>query len=140
VKIEYDLEGTTDLAGLPKYSGDVGLDLYVSRDVVLERHKPTLVGSGFVAVIPDGYFGLVLGRSSTGAAGIHVFPGVIDSGYLGELGARCMWLGEADAYKVTAGTRLAQLVLLPAVYPTKLVGVHNASSVRSSNGYGSTGR
>jgi dUTP pyrophosphatase len=122
-----------------KYRGDAGIDLAITHPESLEPGEYRLLGTGVHVAIPDGWFGLVTGRSSTWAKHrCRTQPGVIDSGYRGEL---MVGLKNESAGRVgwEAGTRLGQLILLPtfggSVETVDTLPEHE----RGLNGYGSSG-
>lgn len=132
----------SDLA-LPAYSrdGDAGLDLLAAAPVTLPPGGRALVPTGLRVAIPDGYAGLVLPRSGlalrTGVTVLNA-PGLIDSGYRGEIGVLLVNHGTAPA-AVSRGERVAQLVIQP-VARAALVEVRELdASERGTGGFGSTG-
>jgi dUTP pyrophosphatase len=120
------------------YPGDAGLDLTLSHGLVLFDQHYTMAGTGVHVAIPEGYWGLITGRSSTWAKyRCDVRQAVIDSGYRGEL-----MVGienrSGQSVEFAAGTRLAQLVLLP-IWPGEVVPVETLPDhERGHNGYGSS--
>ncbi|NXU80939.1 POK9 protein, partial [Oreotrochilus melanogaster] len=77
---------------------------------------------------------LLIGRSSTGVAGLVVLPGVTDADYTGEIMISCFSLTPPPPPIIKAGTRIAQLVLLPKMNLGK-----NASVARGTQGFGCSG-
>jgi dUTP pyrophosphatase len=105
-------------AVLPRraYAGDAGLDLSACERAVLEPGERAVVGTGLSVAIPDGYAGFVQPRSGLAArAGISVVnsPGLVDSGYRGELRVVLLNTDREHAFVVEQGMRIAQLVVLP---------------------------
>src|SRR5579862_752973 len=106
-----------DLA-VPGYAreGDAGADLLARSDVVLSRGGGrAIVPTGVAVAIPDGYAGFVLPRSGLAARhGITCLnaPGLVDSGYRGELQVVLVNHDPQHDYEVTRGDRIAQLVLV----------------------------
>jgi dUTP pyrophosphatase len=103
---------------LPAYAreGDAGADLVARADVVLACHGGrAVVQTGMAVAIPAGYAGLVLPRSGLAARhGITCLntPGLVDSGYRGELQVVLVNHDPEHDYQVHRGDRIAQLVLL----------------------------
>ena len=134
-----------DEAVLPSraHEGDAGLDLYACEAAHLGPGERWSVGTGIGVEIPDGYAGLVLPRS--GLARDHGIalvnsPGLIDSGYRGELRVLLLNTDPAETFRVEPGDRIAQLVLVP-VAPVEPVEVEALSeSARATGGFGSSGR
>jgi len=129
---------------LPTYAkpGDAGLDLRASESVTLESGERRLVPTGLAVAIPEGHAGFVLPRSGLAMhKGVTVLnaPGLIDSGYRGELKVLLINHG-AEAVGIERGERIAQLVVQP-VAPARLVeGERLPDSARGEGGFGSTGR
>jgi dUTP pyrophosphatase len=130
---------------LPVYAqtGDAGLDLLAREGVVLEPGGGrALIPTGLAIALPDGYAGFVQPRSGLalrhGVTCLNT-PGLIDSGYRGELQVILVNTDPTDAYAVTRGERIAQLVV-QAVERVNLVEVAALDeSGRGSAGFGSTG-
>ncbi len=128
---------------LPGYAreGDAGLDLAAAATVTLESGGRELVPTGLHLAIPDGYAGLVMPRSGLALrSGVTVLnaPGLIDSGYRGEIGVLLVNHG-ARPVVIQRGERIAQLVIQP-VARAELVEVHELpESRRGEGGFGSTG-
>src|SRR5580692_10191562 len=103
---------------VPGYArvGDAGADLIARCDaVVARRGGRALVPTGVSVAIPPGYAGLVLPRSGLALRhGITCLnaPGLIDSGYRGELQVILVNHDPTDDYTVTRGDRIAQLVIV----------------------------
>ena len=122
------------------YEGDAGLDLAACDAVMLEPGERAVVGTGLAVEIPDGYAGFVQPRSGLAARhgiGIVNSPGLIDSGYRGEIRVVLLNTGR-ERFWVGAGMRIAQLVVLP-VATVRLVEVEELeSSQRGARGFGSS--
>jgi dUTP pyrophosphatase len=122
------------------YEGDAGLDLAACDSVVLEPGERAVVPTGLAVEIPEGFAGFVQPRSGLAARhgiGIVNSPGLIDSGYRGEIRVVLINTGR-ESFAVEPGTRIAQLVVVP-VAAVRLVEVENlATSERGSRGFGSS--
>ena len=122
------------------YDGDAGLDLSACDRVVLGPGERAVVPTGLAVEIPDGYAGFVQPRSGLAARhgiGIVNSPGLIDSGYRGEIRIVLLNTG-GEAFSVEPGMRVAQLVVIP-VAAVRLVEVDElASSDRGTRGFGSS--
>jgi len=133
-------------AVLPKYAneGDAGCDLVAIEDAVLKAGGGrAMVATGVAIAIPPGHGGFVLPRS--GLASKHGVtcsnaPGLVDSGYRGELKVAMVNLDPTNDYEVKKGDRIAQLVILavPSVSFSLVDELPEAS--RGEGGFGSTGR
>ena len=130
-------------AVLPRhaYPGDAGLDLAACERVVLEPGDRATVATGLAIAIPAGYAGYVQPRSGLAADhGITMVnaPGLVDSGYRGELRVVLLNTDRDRAFEVEPGMRIAQLVLLP-VPPVELRVVDELpASERGERGFGSS--
>src|SRR5579859_551595 len=105
------------------YPGDAGLDLYAVEDAVLGPGERASVGTGIAVEIPQGQAGLVLPRSGLakqrGIALVNA-PGLIDSGYRGELRVLLLNTDREAPFSVALGDRIAQLVLVNVETPAVL--------------------
>ena len=122
------------------YDGDAGLDLSACDHVVLPPGKRAVVPTGLAVEIPDGYAGFVQPRSGLAARhgiGIVNSPGLIDSGYRGEIQIVLLNTGD-EVFSVEPGMRVAQLVVVP-VAAVRLVEVDElTASERGTQGFGSS--
>ena len=125
------------------HPGDAGYDLFAAESAVLRPGERASVGTGIAVAIPDGCAGLVLPRSGLAARhGITLpnAPGLIDSGYRGELRVLLLNTDPAEPFGVSAGDRIAQLVLI-RLEPAPLEEVESLEeTARGLGGFGSTGR
>jgi dUTP pyrophosphatase len=123
------------------YSGDAGLDLAACERVELAPGARATVGTGLAVAIPDGYAGFVQPRSGLAAKhGITIVntPGLVDSGYRGELKVILLNTDAARSFVVEPGMRIAQLVVLelPSVDPVEVDEL--PASERGVRGFGSS--
>lgn len=122
--------------------GDAGADLYASETVTLEPGARALVGTGTAIALPERTVGLVAPRSGLAAKhGITIVnaPGVIDSGYRGELKVTLLNTDAVEPYTIAAGDRIAQLLVLP-IPAVEFVTVDVLpEGERGEAGFGSTG-
>jgi dUTP pyrophosphatase len=123
------------------YSGDAGLDLSSCERVELPPGERALVGTGLAVAIPEGYAGFVQPRSGLAARhGLSVVnsPGLVDSGYRGELRVVLLNTDTKEPFVVEPGMRIAQLVVLP-VPEVELVEVDELPATeRGVRGFGSS--
>ena len=134
-----------ELATLPvrAYAGDAGLDLSAVERVELAPGARALVGTGLAVAIPDGYAGFVQPRSGLAAQhGITVVnsPGLVDSGYRGELKVILLNTDREQTFVVEPGMRIAQLVVLPVATPQVVEVTELPVSERGEKGFGSSAR
>jgi len=124
------------------HPGDAGLDLYALDHTVLEAGERTSVPTGLAVEIPPGHAGLVLPRSGLAARhGIALLnaPGLIDSGYRGELAVLLLNTDRSARFELAAGDRIAQLVLMSVQAPTPVEVQELSISDRGVGGFGSSG-
>jgi len=131
---------------LPFYAheGDAGCDLVaVESRTITAGGGRVMVPTGFAVAIPEGYGGFVLPRSGLAAKhGVTCInaPGLIDSGYRGEVLVALVNLDPTHDYEVKKGDRIAQLVVLP-VPPAHFTTVEELPvAQRGHGGFGSSGR
>lgn len=123
--------------------GDAGLDLYALETVRLEPGHRAQVRTGIAVEIPEGSAGLVLPRSGLAARhGVSLVnaPGLIDSGYRGEVQVLLLNTDRDAAVELGAGERIAQLVLVEVGLPEVIEVEALTSSHRGEGGFGSSGR
>jgi dUTP pyrophosphatase len=102
---------------LPAYAreGDAGLDLFAREDAFIDRSGGRyLMPTGISIAVPVGWAGLILPRSGLALKhGISLVnsPGLIDSGYRGEVKVVLLNTDPHETYHVARGDRIAQLVL-----------------------------
>ena len=132
-----------DEAVLPAraYSGDAGLDLSSCERVELGPGQRALVPTGLAVAIPEGFAGFVQPRSGLATKhGITIVntPGLVDSGYRGELLVNLLNTDTAEPFVVEPGMRIAQLVLVP-IPEVELIEVEELpESERGVRGFGSS--
>ena len=131
---------------LPGYArpGDAGIDLMARIDTVIQPDGGrALVPTGVAVSLPEGCAGFVLPRSGLalkhGVTCLNT-PGLIDSGYRGELRVILVNTDPLHPFTLERGERIAQLVVM-AVEQVRLVEVESLEpSTRGDQGFGSTGR
>ena len=136
---------TRDDATIPSraHEGDAGLDLYAAENALLEPGERASVGTGIAVEIPEGHAGLVLPRSGLAREhGIALVnsPGLIDSGYRGEIRVLLLNTDPAEIFRVAPGDRIAQLLITPIAAPEPVEAEALAESARGDGGFGSSGR
>jgi dUTP pyrophosphatase len=129
---------------LPRYAhpGDAGVDLYASEDVSLAPGHRALVATGVAIALPAGYAAFVHPRSGLAAKhGITVVnaPGTIDAGYRGEILVNLLNTDINEAFVISRGDRIAQLVV-QRVGEAHFVEVESLpGSQRGDTGHGASG-
>ena len=122
--------------------GDAGLDLRANLDAEVGPGERAMIPTGLAVAIPAGHAGLVLPRSGLASfQGLTLAnsPGLIDSGYRGEITCSVVNLDRNHPVKIARGDRIAQLVILalPSVEPQMVDDLPD--SARGAKGFGSTG-
>lgn len=123
------------------YAGDAGLDLASCERVELAPGERATVGTGLAVAIPEGYAGFVQPRSGLAMRhGIALVnsPGLIDSGYRGELSVVVLNTDRDESFTIEPGMRIAQLVIM-RLPELDLVEVDELPvSERGARGFGSS--
>lgn len=123
------------------YDGDAGLDLASCERVVLAPGERAMVATGLAVAVPDGYAGFVQPRSGLAARhGITIVntPGLVDSGYRGELRVVLLNTDAREPFVVEPGMRIAQLVVVPVAVAEPVEVDDLPESERGVRGFGSS--
>src|SRR5664279_5559642 len=129
---------------MPRYAhpGDAGADLHARQGVFLAPGQRALVPTGIAVALPSGYGAFVHPRSGLAARhGITVLnaPGTVDAGYRGEIMVNLLNTDPHQGFAITAGDRIAQLVI-QLVSQAYFVEVQSLpGSQRGENGHGASG-
>jgi dUTP pyrophosphatase len=143
--VELRVARLKDGAVLPSraHEGDAGLDLCACEPAHLGPGERWSVGTGVAVEIPAEHAGLVLPRSGLardhGIALVNA-PGLIDSGYRGELRVLLLNTDPAETFRIAPGDRIAQLVIAPIAMPAPVEVDDLSESPRGDGGFGSSGR
>lgn len=122
------------------YAGDAGWDLYVDEDAEIPPRSAVDLPLGVAVAIPDGYYGRIVGRSSTHRKhGLHVVEGIIDAGYRGPLFANA-WNPSGETKLIERGQRIAQLILTRVPAEEYVLVDQLPESERGTRGFGSSGK
>lgn len=122
--------------------GDAGADLRAGETVTLAPFERRLVGTGVRVALPEGTVGMVTPRSGLAwRAGLSIVnaPGIVDSGYRGEIKVCLINLDPEIPIEIEAGDRIAQLVIVPVVAATFMPTEALDETERGDGGYGSSG-
>jgi dUTP pyrophosphatase len=143
--VELRFQRLTEDAVVPTraHPGDAGLDLYAIEAAHLGPGERWSVGTGVAVEIPEGHAGLVLPRSGLAREhGIALVnsPGLIDSGYRGEIRVLLLNTDPAETFRIEPGERIAQLLLVPIAAGDPVEAEALAESARGEGGFGSSGR
>ena len=142
--IELPIERLRDEAVVPgrAYAGDAGLDLAACDRVELGPGERAVVGTGLAVAIPEGYAGFVQPRSGLADRhGVSIVnsPGLIDSGYRGEVKVILLNTDPAQTFVVEPGMRIAQLVVLALPELHVVERDELPATERGARGHGSSG-
>jgi dUTP pyrophosphatase len=124
------------------HDSDAGLDLYAAEAASIAPGGRVSVGTGLAVQIPEGLAGLVLPRSGLALKhGIALVnsPGLIDPGYRGEVRVLLLNTDPTLDFKVAAGDRIAQLLLVPIALASPVVADSLDAAARGPAGFGSSG-
>jgi len=142
--IELPIQKLRSNAVVPEraYSGDAGLDLSSCERVELAPGARALVPTGLAVAIPEGHAGYVQPRSGLASKhGISIVntPGLVDSGYRGELLVNLVNTDRYETFVVEPGMRIAQLVILELPEVELVLVDVLPSAERAARGFGSSG-
>lgn len=136
----------TDTAKTPTRGSEhaAGYDLYadVKEDVQIKPHETVKIGTGLAMEVPDGYFGAIFARSGLASKeGLRPANcvGVCDSDYRGEY-IVAIHNDSGKTRTITAGERIAQLVVMPYLPVTFDEVAELTDTNRGEGGFGSTGK
>jgi dUTP pyrophosphatase len=121
---------------------DAGLDLYTLADVTLAPGARATADTGVAIELPAGHAGLILPRSGLAARyglALANAPGLIDAGYRGELRVLLLNTDRDQPITLSAGSRIAQLVVIAPALPPVVEVTELSGSKRGAAGFGSTG-
>lgn len=124
------------------HRGDAGLDLYAAEAARIGPGERASVRTGIAVEVPSGHAGLVLPRSGNAARhGIALVnaPGLIDSGYRGEVRVLLLNTDRETPFVVETGDRIAQLLITPVVEADPVEASELSGSERGEGGFGSSG-
>lgn len=142
VKMKIKIE-TIDGAPVPEYAheGDAAVDLRAACSCTIEPGEWTVVPTGIKVAIPDGYAAFVLPRSGISTKqGLTLVnsPGLIDSGYRGEVGVPLFNVGK-EPRTVLHGDRIAQIMFVPFIHAEFERVAALDDTERGTGGFGSSG-
>ena len=117
---------------------DACMDMYSLEDLYLLPNQAYIVKTGIAVEIPEGYEGIVRGRSGLASRGIFVHVGTIESAYRGDVGVIMLNTNEY-AYHVAENSRIAQFTVKPIYRVTLEEANELTKTLRGEQGYGSSG-
>ncbi len=118
---------------------DSGADLFALERTVLPGRTIVKVRTGVAVELPENTSGIIWGKSSVESKGIKAMAGLVDAPYRGEL-LVCMYNLNDSEFVFEAGQKVAQLVVLPTLYPTFEEVEELSDTARGDGGFGSTGK
>ena len=118
---------------------DAGMDLYAREDACIQRWCRHSFDTGVHIQIPQGYAGIVTGKSGLDHKHGITCHGLVDAGYTGSVRVNMYNCSDVD-YQVNAGDKIAQLVIVPVLTPALLQVDEIDGGERGDAGFGSTGR
>ena len=124
------------------HEGDAGIDLRSTIDCVIEPFERFVVPTGVACAIPEGYAGLVIPRSGLAAKhGVSIVnaPGLIDSGYRGEIKVVLINLDAKKPFEIKTGDRIAQIMFTPYAQACLEQQATLGETSRGTDGFGSSG-
>lgn len=122
-------------------TGSAGLDIYSVEDCQLWPGDIRCLNTGIAMEIPNGYFGLLMTRSSMGKNGVRLSSGanIIDADYRGEIMV-CLRNDGEYLWPIKKGERIAQLAIVPYLDCIMVIADELTPTMRGNGGFGSTGR
>ncbi len=118
---------------------DSGADLFALERTILPPRRITYVHTGIAVELPENTSGIIWGKSSVESKGIKAMAGLVDAPYRGEL-IVCMYNLNDTEFVFEAGQKVAQLVVLPTLYPAFTEVAELSDTSRGEGGFGSTGK
>lgn len=115
------------------HAGDAGWDLVAPRSIFIEQGQTVTVFLRVAVTLGADTMGKIEPRSSMNRDGVFAQPGVVDTGYTGELGVT-LFNSSPATYLIKPGQRIAQMV----VYPVVTGDTPARDTARGDGGFGST--
>lgn len=116
---------------------DAGYDLYTAESKWVWPFKVVKIPVSIKVCLPDDTFGFITCRSSMYEKGINVINGIVDESYRGIPHVAVHKIGIFPK-KIKAGTRIAQMIIIPYIEPMIVKSVIKEDTNRGANGFGST--
>ena len=120
------------------HATDSGADLFALERTVLPPHAISHVHTGIAVELPENTSGIIWGKSSVESKGVKAMAGLVDAPYRGEL-IVCMYNLNDTEFVFEKGQKVAQLVVLPTLYPDFEEAEELSDTARGAGGFGSTG-
>ena len=120
------------------HSTDAGLDIYARDEQIVPAKESAIFDTGVHIELPQGTVGFLKSKSGLNVKHGIVSEGVIDVGYTGSIKVKFYNHSGYD-YRVKAGDKISQLVILPILTPTPYLVDELEETERGDRGFGSTG-
>lgn len=118
---------------------DAGLDLYAAEDKVISAGKGEMIKTDIAIELPANTVGMICDRSGMGKKGYKVHGGIVDEPYRGSVNV-VLWNHTGVEQVILKGERIAQLLVIPVIYPQVEEVDELSSSDRGEKGFGSSGK
>ena len=119
--------------------GDACLDMYSIEKITIPAHESVIIHTGIAVEIPEGYEGIVRGRSGLASKGIITHVGTIDSTYRGDVGI-VLYNSTDFYYTVEKFDRVGQFSIHPITKLNLIESNELSETIRGESGYGSSGK
>lgn len=142
IEVPFTANDNTIAAPCYAHDGDAGIDLRSTIDCVIQPFERVLIPTGVSFAIPEGYAGFVVPRSGLAVNhGISIVnaPGLIDSGYRGEIKVILINMDSNKPFEIKTGDRIAQLVFTPYAHALLKQLPRLDITERGEKGFGSSG-
>lgn len=122
------------------HDNDAGLDLKAPHDVLIPAGHSVIIDTGVHVELPKNTVGMIKSRSGLLTRHNIVTDGTIDEGYRGSIAVKLFNHSQVTDYRIHKGDKIAQLVVLPCLFPSIELVDDLTETDRGDNGFGSTGR
>lgn len=124
-----------------KYSreGDACLDMYADDDYIIMPFNVKIINTGIAIEIPEGYEGIVRGRSGLASQGIMCHLGTVDCTYRGDIGV-VLFNTTTEPFHIHKGNRIGQFSIQPTIHINLIESDNLSETERGDSGYGSSGK
>lgn len=123
-----------------------GIDLYIPQEITIKTGETVKIDSSFAVELPEGYYGMLVPRSSFGLKGLYMHIGIIDQDYRGNISfvisnySNKSWF-KNNSIKLEKHEKIGQLIIQPYLNNIKLNKTDSLSqTTRGKGGFGSTGK
>lgn len=120
------------------HDSDSGADLFALEHTEIPPRSSAKVRTGIAVELHEGTSGCIWGKSSVESKGVKVMAGLVDAPYRGEI-LICMFNLTDKPFVFEKGQKVAQLVVLPTLYPAFEEASSLSETARGEGGFGSTG-